>query len=103
MGTWFRAPFFYLRRLTFSVVNCIECDKSLEYVFVLSRIFWILHPPILLPAWWEVWSHILSSWSDVFEKMLSHNLKEKAEQEVVARLILATTEQNKWSYESYMM
>ncbi|CAK9101142.1 BTB/POZ domain-containing protein 1 (Glucose signal-repressing protein), partial [Durusdinium trenchii] len=31
----------------------------------------------------QVWSHILSSWSDVFEKMLSHNLKEKAEQEVV--------------------
>ena len=50
-----------------------------------------------------MWSVILSSWSDVFEKMLSHNLKEKAEQEVVARLILATTEQNKWSYESYMM
>eukprot|EP00913_Durusdinium_trenchii_P005509 g5133.t1 len=31
----------------------------------------------------KVWSVILSSWSDVFEKMMSHNLKEKAEQEVV--------------------
>ncbi|CAK9101110.1 BTB and MATH domain-containing protein 40 [Durusdinium trenchii] len=31
----------------------------------------------------KVWSVILSSWSDVFEKMMSHDLKEKAERELV--------------------